>query len=116
VVPPLNLMPGDKVRIKSLPEIKATLNSERKNFGLSFEGDMAQYCGTTQEVVQHVERIIDERTGEMLNFSTASVILKDVICTGLYCRVRLFCPRGQRSFWRDAWLEKIPSKEETKSR
>ncbi len=107
----LDLQPGDKVRIKTWPEIAATLNDERRHTGLLFDPDMVQHCGTTQEIARRVERIIDEKTGKMMHFSTSSVILKDVACTGLNCRMRLFCPRGQCNFWRDAWLEKAPVEE-----
>lgn len=106
-LPRLDLMPGDKVRIKSRGEIMATLNAERKNFGLLFDPDMTQYCGTVQEVERRVERIIDEETGKMTFFSRDCLILKNVCCTGLNCRTRLFCSRGRYSFWREGWLEKI---------
>jgi hypothetical protein len=105
---PLNLQPGDLVRIKSRAEIMQTLNAERKNFGLSFDSDMMSYCGSTREVIRKVERIIDDRTGKMLHFSRSSYILNDVVCRGLDCRSRLFCPRAVYTFWRDAWLERLP--------
>jgi hypothetical protein len=108
---PLHLKPGDKVRIRGWQEVIATLNDARRNVGLLFDPDMVQYCGTVHEVECRVERIIDEKTGKMTRFSTESVILKGVACTGLNCRMRLFCPRGQPSFWREAWLEKLPSED-----
>ncbi|MDD4615862.1 MAG: hypothetical protein PHW76_01925 [Alphaproteobacteria bacterium] len=103
----LDLKAGDQVRIKTWPEILTTLDEERRHAGLLFDPDMVQYCGTTREVARRVERIIDEKTGKMVHFSTSSVILEGVACTGLNCRTRLFCTRGQCSFWREAWLEKV---------
>ena len=41
----LNLSPGELVEIKSPEEIQATLDSEGKNAGLTFEPDMLEYCG-----------------------------------------------------------------------
>lgn len=104
---PLNLKAGDKVRIKSRYEILATLNDERKNFGLSFDPDMAAYCNTTHTVIRKIERIIDEKTGKIMHLSHSSYALQDVLCTGCDCRTRLFCSRGSLTFWRDGWLDPV---------
>lgn len=101
----LNLQPGDTVQIRSHKEIMATLNSERKNLGLSFDSDMAQFCGSKHKVLHRVERIIDEKTGKMITISRDCIVLEDVICRGLDCRQRLFCPRGVFTYWREAWLK-----------
>jgi hypothetical protein len=107
VLEPVDLKCGDVVRIKPRHEIMATLNSDRKNFGLSFDTDMAQYCGTTHTVIQRVERIIDEKSGKMMNFSRDCYALQGVTCTGCDCRARLFCSRSLHTFWRGAWLEPV---------
>jgi hypothetical protein len=105
--PPSDLKPGDIVRIKSRHAIMETLTSDRKNFGLPFDTDMVKYCGTTHKIIKRVERIIDEKTGKMLNFSRDCYALHGVTCTGLDCRSRLFCPRSMMTFWRGVWLERV---------
>jgi len=39
------LQPGELVEIKSEEEIMATLDLNKKNWGLSFTPEMKQYCG-----------------------------------------------------------------------
>ena len=104
---PLDLRPGELVRIKSKAEIMATLNDDRKNFGLLFDADMAQFCGTTQRVMGRVQRIVDERDGRMMEFKRACIALLNVTCTGLNCPTRLFCPREMYTYWRESWLERV---------
>jgi hypothetical protein len=106
VLTDLNLKEGDTVRIKARHEIMATLNSDWKNFGLSFEADMKQYCGSQRTVAKRIERIIDEKDGRMIEFKRPCWTLNGVYCTGRDCRTRLFCPRGMQSFWRENWLER----------
>jgi len=102
----LALQAGENVQIRPRREIMATLNKERKHQGLSFDSDMAQYCGGTYKVLRRVERIIDEKTGRMLNIKRDCIALDGVICTGLDCRNRLFCTRGVYTYWREAWLKR----------
>lgn len=105
--PPLDLRPGELVRVRSKTEILATLDGDRKNFGLPFDADMAQFCGTTQRVMGRVHRIVDERDGHMLEFKRACIALQNVTCTGLNCPTRLFCPREMFTYWREGWLERM---------
>jgi hypothetical protein len=103
-IPPLNLQPGELVRVKPREEIEATLNKDSRNLGLSFDPDMRQFCGTERKVLWRMERLIDEKTGKMIKISRDCIVLQDVICTGLDCRNRLFCPRSVFTYWREAWL------------
>ncbi len=104
---PLALRSGELVRVRSKAEILATLDGDRKNFGLSFDADMAQFCGSTQRVMGRVHRIVDERDGRMLEFKRACIALQNVTCTGLNCTTRLFCPREMYTYWRENWLERL---------
>ncbi|MCA1695102.1 MAG: hypothetical protein LC749_10385, partial [Actinobacteria bacterium] len=61
----LGLAPGDPVRIKSRAEMVATLDHERRNRGLGICYEMTRYCGAHAEVRSRLNRMIDERTGEM---------------------------------------------------
>jgi hypothetical protein len=100
----LDLQPGDLVRIKSKEEILATLDSANKHRGLSFDVEMLKYCGRTARVRGRVERLIDEKTGEMITIRRDCVILDGVVCTGDYHGC---CTRSVFPYWREIWLEKI---------
>jgi hypothetical protein len=105
---PLNLQPGDLVRVKSKEEIVATLDAEGRNRGLFFDREMLPYCGGTYRVRKRVTRFIDDRKGgEMIELKSDCVTMEGVICSGELSPVRWFCPRGIQSFWRDIWLTRV---------
>ncbi len=105
----LDLQPGERVQVKSADEIGRTLDAGLRNRGLSFDVEMSPYCGRTFRVLRRVERLIDERTGEMIDLRNDCVILDGVTCSGLLSRGRLFCPRAIYPFWREIWLRRVPS-------
>lgn len=96
---------GDLVRVKSLEEIKATLNRQGCNRGLWFDPDeMAPLCGKELRVSRVIERLIDERNGKLRGFPSHTVVLSEIACSGVFKR---FCSRGLFHFWRTIWVEKI---------
>jgi len=103
----LNLQPGELVRIKSYAEILATLDGASKNRGLYFGNEEVPFCGGTYRVKSRVARIINERTGKMMEFKNESVILDGVYCEARYSDKRLFCPRSIYPMWREIWLERV---------
>jgi hypothetical protein len=105
--PPLNLKPGELVRVKSYEQILATLDTDNKNRGLLFDAEEVPFCGKTFRVRSVVSRIVDERTGKMRSFRSQNVILEGVWCQAHYSYRRMFCPRAIYSFWREAWLERV---------
>ncbi len=98
---------GERVRVRTFDEIVKTLNAANKNRGLNFDAEMLPYCGTVQTVRSRVEKIIDERTGRMIELPNDSIILENVVCRAECSRRRLFCPRNLYPFWREIWLERI---------
>jgi hypothetical protein len=105
----LDLRPGDLVRIKSREEIIATLDTTNRNRGLSFDGEMSNYCGRSARVRSRVNRLIEESTGEMIDIKSDCVILEGVVCAADYHR---FCTRAIYPYWREIWLEKVDSPQE----
>lgn len=103
----LGLKPGDLVRIKSLDEINATLDILGKNRGMSFDPEMARFCGGVFRVSSRVERILDERSGRMLTFKAPAIMLENVYCRSEMSSGRLYCPRRIMSYWREIWLEPV---------
>ncbi len=103
----LDLQPGELVRVRTYKEILATLDESNKNRGLVFDAEMVPYCGTIRRVYKRVNRIINEKTGKMMDLKTASIILDGAICQARYSDNRFFCPRSIFAYWRESWLERV---------
>lgn len=99
----LNLQPGDLVRVKSLDDIRQTLDAEGKHQHLLFAPSMADFCGREMRVQKRVERIIIEGTPRQRRIKD-TVLLEGATCDGLCHRM---CPRQSLLFWRECWLEKV---------
>lgn len=104
----LDVWPGDRVRVKSQEEIRATLDTRARNRGLSFDMEMVRYCGGTYEVRSRVTRLIDEPTGRMTEPPNDCIILDRVVCTAEYHGL---CPRAIYPYWREIWLERVGVRE-----
>ncbi len=100
---PLNLQPGDRVRVRSRQEIESTLGSDRLDRGLSFTEEMVRYCGGEFTVLRRVDRIIHEQTGKMLTLRDC-IILDGATCQGDF---HAFCQRNVYVYWREAWLRRL---------
>jgi len=109
---PLQLRPGEWVRVKSRAEIAATLSPTGHSRGLSFDREMLPFCGKSLRVGQRITRIIDERTGRMLRIKADVIALEHVVCSGECSARRLFCPRAIVPYWRECWLERIDPRNE----
>jgi hypothetical protein len=103
----LNLQPGELVQVKSQEEILKTVDTRNRNRGLFFDVEMTRFCGGKYRVLQRVEKIINERTGKMIRFSTPPVMLEGVTCRSEVGEGKLFCPRSIYSYWREIWLERV---------
>jgi hypothetical protein len=107
----VGFQPGQLVRVKSKRAIEATLNRKLRNRGLGFGGDMLLCCGGSYRVATRVERIVDERTGELLVLKTPSIVLEGANARG----ETLLTPQNEFFFWREMWLEAQPPLPETES-
>lgn len=101
----VGVRPSERVRIKSHEEIRSTLKNGRHR-GLWFDAEMVGYCGHEFTVAQRVERIIDERTGEMMQMKAPCIMLEGVVCRSEYSDRRLLCPRAITPYWREIWLDR----------
>lgn len=97
----LDLAVGERVRIRPLAEIEATLNGDNMNRGLMFDSEMATRCGSSSTVADRVQRLVDDRTGELIEIKSDCVILDGATCSGTNRRL---CPRNQYDYWREIWL------------
>ena len=103
----LDLKPGDTVEVRSSEEIAPTIDESGRTRGLGFDREMIPYCGGRYRVKDRVERIIDERTGQMIEISSDCLILDGVVCSGEHSSGRWFCPRAIYPYWREAWLRRV---------
>ena len=99
----LNLQPGELVQVRSKEEIVATLDHQNRNRGLLFDSELLPYCGGIYRVLRRVHRIIDEKTGKMMNVKYPCIVLEGVVCQSLFHRL---CPRAIYSYWRESWLRR----------
>lgn len=105
---PLDLQPGEWVRVKSKEEIQQTLTDKGANRGLWFDREMMEFCGKTFQVRRRVSQIVDERTGEMIDLTKNPCIsLEGGVCSGEFSTGRWFCPRKIFSYFRECWLERV---------
>lgn len=103
----LNLKPGEFVQVRSKKEIMRTINGRQRNRGLWFDVEMVPYCDKTFQIIERVDRIIDEKTGKMMTLPDSCLVLDRVTCRGIFSRDRLFCPRNTYAYWREIWLKRI---------
>ena len=97
------LEPGEWVEIKSLNEIRATLDCSGKNRGLGFTKEMKKFCGQKFSMLKPIDKIIVEGTGETRRlFHT--VILNGANCDG---QPHFGCNRHCYLMWRKIWLKKV---------
>ncbi|HNY90296.1 MAG TPA: hypothetical protein PKM23_02105 [bacterium] len=108
VMAPLNLQPGERVRVKSFKEIQGTLNEDNKFQGLAYTPAMKKYCGGTYTVVKRVERAFDERRWKMAAIRNV-VLLDGVFCDGVGGPTREWdgCDRCCYIWWKEGWLERV---------
>jgi len=99
----LNLKPGELVRVKSLPQIRATLDPAGKNRNLLFAPSMVSFCGRVLRVQDRVENIVLEGTTKQRRLHD-TVLLEGSTCDGVCHRL---CPRQSFLFWRECWLERV---------
>jgi hypothetical protein len=99
---PLDLQPGDLVQVRTKGEIASTLDARGHLRGLSFDREMVPYCGGTYRVQDRVQRLIDDRTGRMIEIPSDCLILGGVVCSGERSAGRWFCPRAIYPYWRGA--------------
>lgn len=102
----LNLRPGELVRVRSKHEIGLTLYKAH-NRGIWFGDETLRFCNQQYTVLSRVERIIDERSGNMITINPPCVILESVCASGEFLR---FCPQNEYVFWREIWLERVESR------
>ena len=104
----LNLRPGDFVKVRSHAEILETVREDLVNRGMSFHPDMVRHCGHNFRVDKSLSRLINEKTGQVIELKNECVVLEGARCGGRFTKP-LLCPRGMSPYWREIWLERTDS-------
>src|SRR5262245_10228141 len=99
----LGLQRGRWVRVKSKREIEASLNRKLRNRGLEFGSDMLFCCGGSYRVAARIDRVVNERTGELLILKSPSILLKGAHANG----GTVLTPQNEFFFWCEIWLEPL---------
>jgi hypothetical protein len=104
----LDLVAGELVRVRSLPEILATVDVDLRNRGMGFHTEMVPFTGRTFRVLRRVEHIVHEKTGKMVHLRNDAIILEGATCQARYMNnCRRFCPRAVYAYFREIWLERV---------
>lgn len=103
-VAPGSLRPGDRVQLRPLADILATLDESASFEGVPFMPEMAAYAGRTMTVYRRLEKICDylgqdTRSRRM----TDAVLLRETRCDGTS---HGGCQAECRIFWKEVWLER----------
>lgn len=102
-VEPGSLRPGDKVRLRPLAEILATLDGTGSYEGVPFMREMTSYAGRTMTVYRRLEKICDYLGEESRSRRmTDAVLLNETRCDG---SSHGGCQAECRIFWKEVWLE-----------
>lgn len=102
----LDLQPGEFVQVRSLNEIRSTLDEDGRYRGLYFMPEMEDFCGKKYRVFKKIRSITLETDGEVRKLKSPTVFLEGVFCDG---RRHDDCDRSCLLFWREAWLKRVES-------
>ena len=100
----LNLQPGEMVEIRTIDEMRRTLDSNGRNRGLVCDIEFKKFSGKRYRVLSRMDRMICESTGEMRQVQ-GTVFLDGHLC--LCARVFGGCPRQEYCYWREVWLRRV---------
>jgi hypothetical protein len=94
------------VRVRSLEQIRATLDANGCLNGLPFMPEMVKYCGRRSQVRKRAHKTCDTLYGlGGLRVLVPAVHLEDLRCDG---SAHGSCQASCLLFWHEAWLESVP--------
>jgi hypothetical protein len=100
----LGVQPGDMVKVKSLDAVLDTVTEDLVNRGMGFHPEMVPYCDRSFRVGRRLRRLMNEKTGTILELKNECLVLEGAQCVGKFSKP-LLCPRGMSPYWREIWLE-----------
>lgn len=103
----LNLQPGEWIEVRPQDEILATITKDGFNRGMRYDREMSKYCGERYKVQMRVDRLINEKTGKMMQMKSPCIQLEGIYCRAECTDRRLGCPRASNTYWREIWLRRV---------
>lgn len=100
------LLVGDTVSIRSLAEIRATLDAEGCLEGLPFMAEMERFCGKTARVFRVLDKVYDYRRSSKMRRLDRAVLLVGLRCEG---DAHGGCEAECYLIWKTQWLKPMPS-------
>lgn len=104
----LRLRAGEWVQVRSKEEILSTLDKQGRLDELPFMPQMLQYCGQRFQVYKRAHKTCDT-----VNITGGRKMKNAVHLEALRCNGEAFggCQAGCQLFWKEAWLERVDSRE-----
>jgi hypothetical protein len=97
-----DLLPGDVVRIRSLPEILATLDPQGSLDGMPFQPEMMKFCGSEAQVFRCLDKIYDYGRTKHMRRLEGCVLLSNLRCDG---SAHEGCEANCYLIWKTEWLQ-----------
>ena len=97
-----DLLPGDVVRIRPLPEILATLDSQGSLDGMPFQPEMMKFCGGEARVFRCLDKIYDYGRTKHMRRLDGCVLLSNLRCDG---GDHGGCEAACYLIWKAEWLQ-----------
>jgi hypothetical protein len=69
--------------------------------------EMSPFCGGTYRVERRVTRIVDEKSGRMVQMKWPCIMLEGGHCKARYHPDAVLCRRKIPQYFREAWLERL---------
>jgi hypothetical protein len=95
-------LPGDRIKVRTLQEIKSTLDKNGTLDGLPFMPEMVAFCGSRHWVSKRLERTCEESEKGMRRIKNV-IFLDHLRCDG---SSHGDCQKRCMLFWKDAWVRK----------
>lgn len=97
-----DMLPGDAVRIRPLPEILATLDADGSLRGMPFQPEMIKFCGGDARVFRCLDKIYDYGRTKRMRRLDGCVLLSHMRCDG---SAHDGCEASCYLIWRTEWLQ-----------
>ena len=103
-----DLLPGDAIRIRPLPEILATLDANASLDGMPFQPEMMKFCGGEARVFRCLDKIYDYGRTKHMRRLEGCVLLSNLRCDG---SAHDGCGATCYLIWKTEWLQHSPRAE-----
>jgi hypothetical protein len=97
-----DLLPGDTVHIRPLPEILATLDAQASLDGMPFQPEMMKFCGGEARVFRCLDKIYDYGRTKHMRRLEGCVLLSNLRCDG---SAHDGCEATCYLIWKTEWLQ-----------